>query len=91
MVNEFAARGFRSLGVARTDESGAWTMLGVIPLFDPVREDSRSTIEMANRMGIGVKMVTGDQKAIAKEISGQLVWGPPLMQTRFDKHRTTNP
>lgn len=78
-VNEFAARGFRSLGVARTDDKGVWKMLGVIPLFDPVREDSRSTIEMANRMGIGVKMVTGDQKAIAKEISGQLGLGSNIL------------
>ena len=84
VVNDFAAHGFRSLGVARTDESGSWRMLGVIPLFDPVREDSRSTIETAKRMGIGVKMVTGDQKAIAKEISGQLGLGGNILEaTRF--------
>ena len=78
-VNEFAARGYRSLGVARTDETGAWNMLGVIPLFDPLREDSRSTIETAKKMGISVKMVTGDQKAIAKEIAGQLGLGKNIL------------
>jgi len=78
-VNGFAARGYRSLGVARTEGGGEWRMLGVIPLFDPIREDSRSTIETAKEMGIGVKMVTGDQMAIAKEISGQLGLGSNIL------------
>jgi H+-transporting ATPase len=74
-VNEFAARGFRSLGVARTDEQDGWQFLGVIPLYDPPREDSKATIETAQQMGIKVKMLTGDQMAIAKEIAGQLSLG----------------
>ncbi len=71
-INEFAARGFRSLGVARADEEGRWRFLGVIPLFDPLREDSKVTLETAEQMGVHVKMVTGDQLAIAKEIGSQL-------------------
>ena len=71
-VNGFAARGFRSLGVARRKGDGPWQVLGVIPLFDPVREDSRQTIEAARGMGISVKMVTGDQVAIARETARQL-------------------
>ena len=34
-VNDFAARGFRALGVARADGDGKWRILGVLPLFDP--------------------------------------------------------
>ena len=71
-VNEFAAKGFRTLGVARTDAGGKWVFLGILPLFDPPREDSASTIAEAGRYGIAVKMVTGDNIAIAKQISGQL-------------------
>ena len=67
-VNEFAARGFRSLGVARTDDQDQWQFLGVLPLYDPPREDSKATIDTARKMGVSVKMVTGDQIAIAKEI-----------------------
>ena len=48
-VNEFAARGFRSLGVARADQEGAWQFLGVLPLFDPPREDAKATIATARR------------------------------------------
>ena len=64
-VNQFATRGFRSLGVARGGENGEWQFLGVLPLFDPPREDSKATIETASQMGIRVKMVTGDNLAIA--------------------------
>ena len=64
-VNEFAARGFRSLGVARADGEGQWQFLGVLPLFDPPREDAKATIATARKMGVKIKMVTGDALAIA--------------------------
>ncbi len=82
-VDQFAARGFRSLGVARTDEQNAWQFLGVIPLYDPPREDSKSTIETAQHMGIRVKMLTGDQTAIAKEIAGQLGLGRNIVDANI--------
>jgi H+-transporting ATPase len=78
-VNEFAARGFRSLGVARANGTGQWQFMGVIPLFDPLREDSKSTIDTAREMGLKVKMLTGDQIAIAREIGRQLDMGTNIM------------
>ena len=78
-INEFAARGFRSLGVAQADGEDRWHFMGVIPLFDPLREDSRATIEAADKMGVEVKMVTGDQLAIAKEIGEQLGMGKNII------------
>ncbi len=78
-VNEFAARGFRSLGVARADGGGPWRFLGVLPLFDPPREDAKATIATAGRMGVKVKMVTGDQLAIARETAKQLGMGTNIL------------
>ena len=78
-VNEFAARGFRSLGVARAETDGQWQFLGVLPLFDPPREDSKSTIASARQMGVNVKMVTGDQVAIARETAGKLGLGTNIL------------
>jgi H+-transporting ATPase len=72
-VDAFAAKGYRSLGVARTSEgTDQWHFLGIIPLYDPLREDSKETVRTAEQMGIDVKMVTGDQIAIAREISKEL-------------------
>jgi len=78
-VNEFAARGFRSLGVARADAQGPWQFLGVLPLFDPPREEARATIATARQMGVKVKMVTGDQMAIAQETAKKLGMGTAIL------------
>jgi H+-transporting ATPase len=85
-VNEFASRGFRSLGVARADEKDKWQLIGIIPLFDPLREDSKATIETTREMGLKFKMVTGDQLAIAKEIGRQLGLGTNIIEASvFDE------
>ncbi len=78
-VNEFAARGFRSLGVARADEEGPWHFLGVLPLFDPPREEAEATIAAARQMGVQVKMVTGDALAIAQETAKKLGLGADIL------------
>jgi H+-transporting ATPase len=85
-VSEFASRGFRSLGVARADDKDRWQLIGIIPLSDPLREDSKATIEAAREMGLKVKMVTGDQLAIAKEIGRQLDLGTKIVDaSAFDE------
>ena len=78
-VNEFAARGFRSLGVARAEGDGQWQFVGVLPLFDPPREDAKATIATALAMGVKVKMVTGDALAIAKETAKKLDMGTNIL------------
>lgn len=67
-IDNLAKRGFRAIGVATSDEEGKnWTMIGLIPLFDPPRHDTKATIERTLELGVGVKMITGDQLAIAVE------------------------
>ncbi len=78
-VDEFAARGFRSLGVARAEGDGPWQFAGVLPLFDPPREDAKATIATAMQMGVKVKMVTGDALAIAKETAKKLGMGTNIL------------
>ena len=78
-VNEFAARGFRSLGVARAEGDGQWQFLGVLPLFDPPRDDAKATIATRCKMGVKVKMVTGDALAIAKETAKKLDMGTNIL------------
>jgi len=75
LVDEDAAKGFRTLGVARTEEDGKWCFLGLLPLFDPPRDDCKETIRVTREMGVDIKMVTGDHEAIAREIAGTLDLG----------------
>jgi H+-transporting ATPase len=78
-VNDFAARGFRALGVARAGSDGTWQLQGVLPLFDPPREDAKSTVATAARMGVKIKMVTGDALAIARETAKTLGMGANIL------------
>ncbi|GAB4838255.1 Plasma membrane ATPase 4 [Ancistrocladus abbreviatus] len=83
VIEKFAERGLRSLAVARqevpekTKESpgGPWQFVGLLPLFDPPRHDSAETIRKALNLGVNVKMITGDQLAIAKETGRRLGMG----------------
>ncbi|EXC32057.1 Plasma membrane ATPase 4 [Morus notabilis] len=83
VIDKFAERGLRSLAVARqevpekTKESAGapWQFVGLLPLFDPPRHDSAETIRRALNLGVNVKMITGDQLAIAKETGRRLGMG----------------
>jgi H+-transporting ATPase len=74
-TTEFARRGFRSLGVAVKKGDDDWQLLGMLPMFDPPREDTASTIAEAQVLGLSVKMLTGDAIAIAKETCKMLALG----------------
>ena len=78
-VDDFAARGFRALGVARAEGDGEWRLLGVLPLFDPPREDAKATVATAAKMGVKIKMVTGDALAIAREMAKTLGMGANIL------------
>ena len=74
-VDAYAAKGFRVLGVAQADHGDDWRFLGFVPLYDPPRVNSAETIKKALGYGVSVKMVTGDDVAIAKQIAGDLGLG----------------
>jgi H+-transporting ATPase len=77
-VDELASKGYRTLGVARSGDGETWRFLGLLSLYDPPREDSADTISRAIAHGIDVKMVTGDNVAIAAEISRALGLGSEI-------------
>ena len=79
LVEQDAAKGYRTLGVARADTPGNWKFLGLLPLFDPPRDDSAETIATTRAMGVEVKMVTGDHEAIAAETAGKLGLGRKIV------------
>lgn len=81
VVDFFAKQGYRALGVARKNEGDkSWTFLGILSLFDPPREDSADTIVRAREYGVNIKMVTGDNLAIAKQIASKLGLGTNILR-----------
>ncbi|CAD6918638.1 unnamed protein product [Tilletia laevis] len=82
-VEEFAMRGLRALAVAfeevpsgdKEAEGSGFELIGLLSIFDPPRSDTKATLDAAQAMGVSVKMITGDQLAIAKETGRRLGLG----------------
>ena len=92
-VEEYAARGLRALAVAFEEVSGedhnaegeGFELIGLLAIFDPPRDDTKKTIEDALSLGVRVKMVTGDQLAIAKETGRRLGLGDHMYPAKVLK------
>lgn len=79
-VESLAQEGYRTLGVAiKLKDENSFNFMGLLPLFDPPRDDACSTIEDAQSLGVKVKMVTGDNISIAKQISKLLNIGDDIL------------
>src|SRR5208283_3082738 len=79
IVNTFASKGYRALGVIKQEKDGNWQYVGLLAIYDPPREDSAETIKTAQKMGLNVKMVTGDHIAIAKQIAQEVNLGTNII------------
>jgi H+-transporting ATPase len=92
-VEEFARRGLRALAVAYEDVNGdekdspgnGFELVGLLSIFDPPRSDTKQTIDDAMALGVKVKMVTGDQLAIAKETGRRLGLGDHMYAAKVLK------
>ena len=92
-VEEFASRGLRALAVAYEElesndheaEGNGFELIGLLAIFDPPREDTKQTIDDALAFGVRVKMVTGDQLAIAKETGRRLGLGDHMYPSKVLK------
>jgi H+-transporting ATPase len=68
-VSESAAKGYRTLAVARGPETGSLVLVGLVTLYDPPRPDAKQLIASLHDLGVAVKMLTGDALAVASEIA----------------------
>jgi H+-transporting ATPase len=92
-VEEFARRGLRALAVAFEDvpsndkdaPGNGFELIGLLAIFDPPRDDTQQTIDDAMLLGVRVKMVTGDQLAIAKETGRRLGLGDHMYPAKVLK------
>jgi len=72
-----AAKGYRSLAVARGPEAGPPVLLGLVSLYDPPRPDAAQLVATLQAMGVSVKLLTGDALAVAVEL-GRTVGLPEI-------------
>ncbi len=79
---EFSRKGFRTLGLAyklmpnqteldKTDEFDL-CFLGFLVFFDPPKTGCSQTIQQLNTLGVTLKIITGDNRLVARTVSKQL-------------------
>jgi len=76
-VDEWAGEGLRLLGLAyrqsgRLEEYTGYTWLGLLGMEDPVRQGVVEAIQVAQKAGIQVKMITGDYRRTAERIASSI-------------------
>jgi len=93
----FSNQGFRTLGVAyknlpseslinKSDEANM-TFLGFLALFDPPKANIADTIANLKKLGVSLKIITGDNHLVAASLSkkmglsdNKIITGPELRQ-----------
>ena len=94
---EFSSKGFRTLGVAyrhldsarsvtKDDETGM-TFLGFLMLFDPPKVGLSDTIGDLRRLGVSLKVITGDNRLVAASVSEQVGLSNPQVLSGSDLHQ----
>jgi Mg2+-importing ATPase len=94
---EFSSKGLRTLGVAyknmgadsriSKDHEAGMTFSGFLVLFDPPKPNIIETITNLKNLGVSLKIITGDNRLVAANVSGQMglsktgiITGPELSQ-----------
>lgn len=91
IVNTMAKNGYRAIAVAKMDtEDDDWEFLGIIPLFDPPRNDTASTLKESISMGIKIKMITGDHISIAKQIADKVSLGTHILNASILEQKNSD-
>ncbi|MBP1740488.1 MAG: Mg(2+) transport ATPase, P-type, partial [Deltaproteobacteria bacterium] len=97
---EFSRKGFRTLGVAYKDVVSAtaitreqeadMTFSGFLILFDPPKPGIVETIRQLKQLGVSLKIITGDNRLLAANVSQQVELLNPHLLTGEDLHRMSN-
>lgn len=97
---EFSKQGYRTLGVAyrdvgamnvvsRDDETGM-IFVGFLVLHDPAKSDCIETIRSLRKLGVALKMVTGDNRWVAAQIAHEVGLSAEQLVTGADLHQMSD-
>ena len=88
---ELSEQGFRVLGVSYKDlgtdlriakeTERDMTLIGFVVLFDPLKPDLEKTIAELNRLGVELKVITGDNPVVAAAVVRQIGMSDPKVLT----------
>ena len=76
---EFGLKGYKTLGISIAEGDGEWVFIGILPMIDPPRHDSKETIRKIKAAGVRIKVITGDHVNIAKETARLIGLGQNIL------------
>lgn len=86
LFNKYSAQGYRVLGLAykflddgeniKEEKASDMIFKGLLLFIDPLKDDVKDVICEMDRLGVCLKMITGDNKEIAKNIGSQIGLDP---------------
>ena len=92
--------GYRTLGVAykavdaaddfTIDEEMGMIFMGFIALFDPPKANVGATIVQLNKLGVKLKLITGDNALVAKSLAIQIGIKDPQILTGAEMQKMSN-
>ncbi len=96
-LEEFSRKGFRTLGVAYKDvgsntvisreQEADMIFFGFLILFDPPKPGIIETIRELKHLGVSLKIITGDNRLLAANVSQQVELLNPHILTGGDLHQ----
>jgi Mg2+-importing ATPase len=97
---DLSGQGFRTLGIAwrdvgsashvTRDQESAMVFAGLLVLFDPPKAGIGGTISDLKRLGVFVKMITGDNRLVAAHTSAQVGLSNPQLLSGTDLRRMSD-
>ncbi|MGC8502047.1 plasma-membrane proton-efflux P-type ATPase [Desulfurella sp.] len=88
-VNEWAKNGYKTIAIS-IEKSGKIEFVGLAALYDPPRKDSSVFIKELRKLGVKIKMLTGDAKPIAQEIASQVGIGGNIARPEVIRQAISN-
>ena len=70
-LEEFSLNEYRTIAVA-SSEGGKYKLLGIVAMYDKPRNDAKRLVGELRSLGIKIKMLTGDNLQIAKEVAKEV-------------------
>ncbi|WP_276908273.1 magnesium-translocating P-type ATPase [Peptoniphilus duerdenii] len=85
LFDNYSSKGFRVLGLAykniestdfKNEKAENLIFKGLLLFIDPLKDNIKDVIERMNNLGVALKMITGDNRLIAKNIGSQIGLDP---------------
>lgn len=97
LFNSYSSKGFRVLGLAYKNIAGidfenekaeGLIFKGLLVFVDPLKDNIKDVIKRMNNLGVSLKMITGDNRLIAKNVGSQIGLDPDkiIVGEELDSH-----